>query len=56
MAGGRPQTELDLAAAGGETEEVAQESFPDDPDQNPEFDPADPEPIPEDDSDQSRGA
>jgi hypothetical protein len=30
-----------------EHDEVAQESFPDDLDQSPEFDPADPEPIPD---------
>ena len=38
---------------GGQADEVAQESFPDDLDQSSEFDPADPEPIPEDDFDQS---
>jgi hypothetical protein len=37
----------------GQAEEVAQECFPDDLDQSPEFDPADPEPVPEDDLDQS---
>ena len=42
-----------MGATGGETEEVAQEFFPDDLDQSPEFDPTDPEPIPEDDFDQS---
>jgi hypothetical protein len=36
--------------------EAAQESFPDDLDQTPEFDPANPEPVPEDDFDQSRSA
>jgi hypothetical protein len=40
----------------GEKDEAAQESFPDDLDQSPEFDPAQPEPIPEDHFDQSRGA
>jgi hypothetical protein len=53
---GPPQTELDLGAAGGETEMVAQEFLPDDLDQSPDFDPTDPEPIPEDDFDQSREA
>jgi hypothetical protein len=38
---------------GGNHNEAAQESFPDDLDQSPEFDPTDPEPIPEDDFDQS---
>jgi hypothetical protein len=38
---------------GGQTEEVAQGSFPDDLDQSPEFDPTEPEPIPEDDFGQS---
>jgi hypothetical protein len=40
----------------GEKDEVAQESFPDNLDQSPGFDPADPEPIPEDDFDQRWGA
>jgi hypothetical protein len=40
----------------GRAEEVAQESFPDDLDQSPDFDPAEPEPIPDGDFDQSRGA
>jgi hypothetical protein len=44
-----------MGALGGEPEEVAQEPFPDDLDQTPEFDPAAPEPIPEDDFDQSCG-
>ena len=50
---GPPQTELGMGPDGGETDEVAQESFPDDLDQSPAFDPAEPEPIPEDDFDQS---
>ena len=37
----------------GKYDEVAQESFPDDLDQSPAFDPTEPEPIPEDDFDQS---
>ena len=41
---------------GGIADEVAQEPFPDDPDPGPEFDPTDPERIPEDDFDQGRGA
>jgi len=36
-----------------ERDETAQESFPDDLDQTPQFHPAEPEPMPEDDSDQS---
>ncbi len=39
-----------------EQDELAQQSFPDDLDQSPEFDPTDPEPIPEDDFDQSGSA
>ena len=50
---GPPQVEFDMGAAGGETHKVAQESFPDDLNQSPEFDPTEPEPIPEDDFDQS---
>jgi hypothetical protein len=50
---GPPQTELDMGAAGGEAKEVAQKYFPDDLDQRPGFDPTEPEPIPEDDFDQS---
>jgi len=53
---GPPQTKLAMGRAGGGAEEVAQESFPDDLDQAPEFDPADPEPIPSDDFDQTCGA
>jgi hypothetical protein len=41
---------------GAQAEEAARESFPDDLDQSSEFDPTDPEPIPEDDFDQSGGA
>ena len=43
---GPPQTEFAMGPGGGETNEAAQESFPDDLDQTPEFDPAEPEPIP----------
>ncbi len=53
---GPPQTELAMGPGGGEPEEAAQEFFPDDLDQTPQFDPAEPEPIPEDDFDQSWGA
>jgi hypothetical protein len=56
---GPPQTELQMGPSGlggGQTEEVAQESFPDDLDQTPEFDPTEPEPTPEDDFDQSWNA
>jgi hypothetical protein len=42
-----------MGAGGGEAEEVAQGSFPDDLNRSPEFDPTEPEPIPEDDFDQS---
>jgi len=53
---GPPQTELAMGPGQPEHDEVAQQSFPDDLDQSPEFDPTDPEPIPEDDFDQSSGA
>ena len=43
---------LDLG--GPEPEDVAREPFPDDLDQTPEFDPAEPEPIPEGDFYQTR--
>ena len=49
---GPPQTELHMGTGGGETHKVAQESFPDDLNQSPEFDPTEPEPIPQDDLDQ----
>ena len=55
---GPPQTELDMGSGQPEHQpehdEVAQEFLPDDLDQSPDFDPAEPEPIPEDDFDQSR--
>jgi hypothetical protein len=50
---GPPQTELAMGTDGGQAEEAAQKSFPDDLDQSPEFDPTEPEPIPEDDFEQS---
>ena len=56
---GPPQTALAIGPIGpgsGEPEEVAQEPFPDDLDQSPEFDPAEPEPIPDEHFDQSWGA
>jgi hypothetical protein len=53
---GPPQTELAMGPDGGKQHEVAQGFFPDDLDQSPEFDPTDPEPIPQDDFDQSWGA
>jgi len=45
-----------MGTTGEEANEVAQESFPDNLDQTPEFDPADPEPDPEADFDQNREA
>ena len=45
-----------MGADGGEADEAAQEFFPDDLDQTTPFDPTEPEPIPEDDFDQSWGA
>ena len=53
---GPPQTELAMGPGGGETQEAVQESLPDDLDQTASFDPAEPEPIPDDDFDQSGGA
>jgi hypothetical protein len=45
-----------MRLAGAESEVAVQETSPDDLDQSSEFDPADPEPIPEDDFDQTWGA
>jgi hypothetical protein len=45
-----------MGPGGGEAGEAAQEPFPDDLDSSPEFDPAEQEPIPEDDFDQRWGA
>jgi hypothetical protein len=42
-----------MGPARGEHDEVAQEPFPDDLDQSPAFDPTEPEPIPDDNFDQS---
>lgn len=50
------QTELDIETSCGEVGQVAQDPFPDDLDQSLEFDPAVPEPIPQDDFDQNWGA
>ena len=44
-----------MRLAGAESDEAAQESFPDDLDQSSEFDPTEPEPVPEDHFDQSWG-
>jgi len=52
---GPPQTELHMGPGGPEREEVAQEPFPDDLDQTPDFDPAEPDPVPQDHFDQSQG-
>jgi hypothetical protein len=52
---GPPQTELAMGPDSGLADEVAQDSFPADLDQSPEFDPAEPEPVPEDHFDQSWG-
>jgi hypothetical protein len=53
---GPPQAEFAMGPDGGQAGEAAQESFPDDLDQSPEFDPSEPEPVPEDDFDQNRGS
>jgi hypothetical protein len=55
---GPPQTELamgPMGPSGGRADEAAQESSPGDLDQSPEFDPTEPEPIPDDPFDQSWG-
>ncbi len=49
-----PQTEFLLDIGGPESEGVAREYLPDHFDQSPEFDPAEPESVPDDDFDQSR--
>ena len=48
-----PQTELAMNRSGGQRIEAVQEVLPDDLDQSPTFDPADPDPVPEDDFNQS---
>ena len=50
---GPPQTELHMGPGEAKQNEAAQKSFPDDLDQTPDYDPSDPEPIPEDHFDQS---
>ena len=50
---GPPQTVFHLGLGGPEREEAPQGSSPNDLDQTPEFDPAEPEPFPDDDFDQS---
>jgi hypothetical protein len=45
-----------MGIGGGKAEKLAQEPFPDDLDQSPDFHPTEPEPIPQDHFDQSRGA
>ena len=42
-----------MGPGGSEAEEVVQVFFPDDLDQTPNFDPTDPEPVPDNDFDQS---
>ena len=44
---GPPQTELAMNRSGGQRIEAVQEVLPDDLDQSPAFDPADPDPVPE---------
>ena len=56
---GPPQAEFAMGPMGpdgGKHDEAARESFPGDLDQSPGFDPTDPEPIPEEDFDQTCGA
>ena len=52
---GPPQAELAMGNGQLDYDEAALESCPDDLDQSPGFDPTNPEPIPEDDFDQSWG-
>ena len=44
-----------MGSGQSEHDGIAQESLPNDLDQSPEFHPAEPEPVPEDDFDQSSG-
>ena len=53
---GPPQTEFSMGPDGAKSDEVAQRFSPDDLDQSPEFDSTEPEPLPQDDFDQSWGA
>jgi hypothetical protein len=50
---GPPQPEFDLGAGQPKNEDAAQESFSDDLDRTTHFDPAEPEPVPDDEVDQS---
>jgi len=51
---GPPQAEFEMGLNGVEIEKVAQGNPPHDLDQTPDFDPAEPDPLPEEDFDQSR--
>jgi len=42
-----------MGPSGRVLDHIAQQSFPDDLDQSPAFDPTEPEPVPHDDFDQS---
>ena len=50
-----PQAELAFELGAPDTDEVAQESPPGHLDQTPDHDPTEPDPIPDDNFDQSRG-
>ena len=52
---GPPQAEFEMGFGEAQRDEVAQDLSPDDFDQSPDFDPADPDPIPQDDFHQSLG-
>lgn len=52
---GPPPAEFAMGPGQPENDEVAQECSPDDLDQAPEFDPAEPDTIPDNDLDPSRG-
>ncbi len=53
---GPPQAEFAFEIGAPNADQVTQEYPPDDLDQTPDHDPAEPKPIPDDDFDQSRGA
>jgi hypothetical protein len=52
---GPPQAELAFELGASDGEEIVQEYPPDNLDQTPQFDPAEPDPIPDDDFDHSLG-
>lgn len=51
----KESAQMEYSRSTGQVHELARESFPDDMDQSPKFDPTEPDPIPEDHFDQSWG-